>query len=134
MVTLPPLEVQKKVMDGTFNPSDYPHLKCGPAVTKKKHGVGKKATKGSTKVKDGETGKGKDEAGKKSTVRSAIRTTISPLLGCEIPSDHDIIRDRNPFLHRGMTYFECPEYTPNPDLSRPTLNSKNKSTNPETGK
>lgn len=50
-----------------------------------------------------------------------------------MPADHDIIRDRNPFLHKGMTYFECPEYTPNYDLSRPTLNAKNKSVNPETG-
>lgn len=134
MITLPPLEVHKKVVEGTFNPAEYPHLKCGPAVLKKRAGAGKKATKSGPKPKDGETSKGKEDTSRSSSIRTAIRTTIHPLPGCAPPSDHDVIRDRNPFLHKGMTYFECPEYTPNNDLSRPTLNSKNKSINPETGK
>lgn len=134
MITLPPLEVHKKVVEGTFNPADYPHLKCGPAVIKKKSGAGKKTVKSGPKSKDSEHGKSKEETRGKSNTRTAIRSALQPLAGCAVPSDHDIIRDRNPFLHKGMTYFECPEYTPNHDLSRPTLNSKNKSINPETGK
>jgi COMPASS component BRE2 len=136
MITLPPLEVHKKVVDGTFNPAEYPDLKCGPAIIKKKQGAGKKASKSGLKPKDGVDGaKTKDDTVKKTTnARAEIRATLAAAYGCNIPSDHDIIRDRNPFLHKGMTYFECPEYTPNPDLSRPTLNAKNKSINPETGK
>lgn len=136
MITLPSLEVQKKVLEGTFIPADYPDLKCGPAVIKKKSGAGKKMGKSSVKPKDGaDAAKTKDETvAKTSNLRAEIRASVLPMLGCTLPSDHDIIRDRNPFLHKGMTYFECPEYTPNPDLSRPTLNSKNKSINPETGK
>ncbi|KAL6248764.1 transcription factor, contains a PHD finger motif [Rhinocladiella similis] len=134
MITLPSLDVHKKVVEGTYNPAEYPDLKCGPANTKKKPGQGKKSAKSGTKPKDGEFVKTKDESSKKSTSRNSIRATLHPLYGLTMPSDHDIIRDRNPFLHKGMTYFECPEYTPNNDLSRPTLNSKNKSVNPETGK
>ncbi|KIW66963.1 hypothetical protein PV04_06243 [Phialophora macrospora] len=136
MITLPPHEVHKKVVDGTFNPAEYPDLKCGPAIIKKKQGAGKKASKSGLKPKDGVDGaKTKDDTVKKATnARAEIRATLAPANGCKVPSDHDIIRDRNPFLHKGMTYFECPEYTPNPDLSRPTLNAKNKSINPETGK
>ncbi|KAL2397097.1 hypothetical protein ABEF95_000496 [Exophiala dermatitidis] len=145
MITLPPLEVHQKVVQGTFNPADYPHLKCGPAVIKKKSGgAGKKTAKGGggSKPKDGDHhlgGKSKDghdahHHRKPNNTRSAIRSALQPLAGHAVPADIDIIRDRNPFLHKGMTYFECPEYTPNHDLSRPTLNSKNKSVNPETGK
>ena len=137
MITLPSLEVHKKVAEGTFNSSEYPDLKCGPAVIKKKQqSSGKKAAKSGPKPRDnGEVTKSKDDTTKKaSNSRAAIRASISTGLGCTMPSDHDIIRDRNPFLHKGMTYFECPEYTPNYDLSRPTLNAKNKSVNPETGK
>ncbi|OQV07921.1 hypothetical protein CLAIMM_12275 [Cladophialophora immunda] len=135
MITLPSLEVHKKVVEGTYNPSEYPDLKCGPAVMKKKQGAGKKSAKGGSKPKDGDVPKSKEDAVKKPhNARAAIRSALSPMFGCPMPSDHDIIRDRNPFLHKGMTYFECPEYTPNHDLSRPTLNTKNKSVNPETGK
>jgi hypothetical protein len=136
MITLPPLEVQLKVMDGTFNSADYPDLKCGPAQIKKKSSSAKKAAKVGPKSKDGvEAAKSKDDLVKKATnSRAEIRAAVAALHGVSVPSDHDIIRDRNPFLHKGMTYFECPEYTPHVDLSRPTLNTKNKSTNPETGK
>lgn len=135
MITLPSLEVHKKVVEGTFVPSEYPDLKCGPATIKpRKSATGKKGPKSATKGKEGDITKSKDDGMRKSDSRHSISTTLEPLLGLEIPVDHDIIRDRNPFLHKGMTYFECPEYTPHVDLSRPTLNSKNKSINPETGK
>ena len=136
MITLPPLEVHKKVVEGTFNPSDYPDLKCGPAIIKpkKSSSAGKKATKPSKgKEKDGEGAK-KDDGTKGNQSRSVIRASLNPLMGVDLPPELDIIRDRNPFLHKGMTYFECPEYTAHVDLGRPTLNAKNKSVNPETGK
>ena len=134
MITLPPLEVQKKVVQGTYNPAEYPHLKCGPASIKKKTGGGKKVAKSGSKLKEGEAVKVKDDKYRPSSAQTALRASLKPLPGIPVPSAHDIIRDRNPFLHRGMTYFECPEYTPSNDLTRPTLNSKNKSINPETGK
>lgn len=137
MITLPSLEVHKKVVEGTFHPADYPDLKCGPAVSKpRKQAAGKKGSKsgGKAKEKDGEGPKTKEDATKRPHSRAAIRGALHTLAGSPLPPDLDIIRDRNPFLHKGMTYFECPEYTPNHDLSRPTLNAKNKSVNPETGK
>jgi COMPASS component BRE2 len=136
MITLPSMEVHKKVVDGTYNPAEHPDLKCGPAITKKKAGGGKKMAKATSKPKDTADGtKSKDDTAKKTSAsRAALRADLSAILGSTAPSDHDIIRDRNPFLHKGMTYFECPEYTPNNDLCRPTLNAKNKSVNPENGK
>ncbi|RMD39795.1 hypothetical protein DV735_g5335, partial [Chaetothyriales sp. CBS 134920] len=132
MITLPPLEVHKKVVDGTFNPADYPDLKCGPNVIKpKKAGAAKKASKPPAKTKeDG----GRADTAKKAAYRDTLRAPLGSPIGLAIPPDLDIIRDRNPFIHRGMAYYECPEYTPHVDLGRNTLNAKNKSINPETGK
>ena len=136
MITLPPLEVQQKVAEGTFNSAEYPELKCGPATIKPKKGsVAKKPTKPTPKGKDKDGDVKMDEkVSKKAHVRTAIREALNPMLGLAAPPELDIIRDRNPFLHRGLTYFECPEYTPHVDMSRPTLNAKNKTVNPETGK
>jgi COMPASS component BRE2 len=133
MITLPPLEVQQKVMEGTFNSADYPHLKCGPAVIKPKKGTGaKKTSKAPSKSKDKESEphRHKDDSGRAS--RAYLRSDLSPAAS-DAP-DQDIIRDRNPFLFKGLAYYECPDYTPHPDLSRPTLNAKSKSVNAETGK
>ena len=136
MVTLPPLEVQQKVMHGTFNQSDYPELKCGPAIIKsKKAASSKKATKAPGKSKDKEeVSKVRDDGGRKVASRNYLRADLAPLAGTQLPPDQDIIRDRNPFIFKGLAYYECPDYTPHPDLSRPTLNAKSKSNNPETGK
>jgi COMPASS component BRE2 len=137
MITLPPLEVQQKVLDGTFNSADYPHLKCGPALSKSKKGsAGRKMSKAPNKNKDkeAETSKARDEMTRKSRSHSAVRASLKPLQGLDVPPEVDIIRDRNPFLFKSMAYYECPEYTPHPDLSRTTLNAKNKSINPDTGK
>ena len=128
MITLPPLEVHKKVVEGTFNSADYPDLKCGPAIIKPKKGAAtKKASRPAAKSE------GKDSS-KKLTSRDVLRGQLNTAMGLATPPDLDIIRDRNPFLHKQMTYFECPEYTPHADLGRNTLNTKNKSVNPETSK
>jgi COMPASS component BRE2 len=137
MITLPPLEVQQKVVEGTFNPSDYPDLKCGPANIKARKGTGtKKTAKPAQKSKDRETesGRPKDDVGRKSGLRTELRAPLKAVSGLIIPPHIDIIRDRNPFLFKGLAYYECPDYTPHPDLSRPTLNAKSKSVNAETGK
>jgi COMPASS component BRE2 len=129
MITLPPLQVHKKVVEGSFNPADYPDLKCGPAVIKpKKTATGKKAAKPPVKSKEGENGTTKLSS------REVLRVQLNSVMGLSAPPDMDIIRDRNPFIHKQMTYFECPEYTPHVDLGRNTLNAKNKSVNSETGK
>jgi COMPASS component BRE2 len=129
MITLPPLEVHQKVVEGIFNSADYPHLKCGPAIIKPKKGnAPKKGAKPAPKVEN------KADTAKKAGSRDTLRAQLNSGMGLDIPADVDIIRDRNPFLHKGMTYFECPEYTPHVDLGRNTLNAKNKSVNPETGK
>jgi COMPASS component BRE2 len=133
MITLPSLEVHKKVVAGTFVPSEHPHLKCGPAIIKPKKAssAGKKPK--SAKSKEADAGN-KDGGQRKIPVSTFMRSTLEPRPGLDLPSDVDIIRDRNPFLHKGMTYFECPEYNAHVDLGRPTLNAKNKSVNSETGK
>lgn len=137
MITLPSLEVHKKVVEGTFNSADYPELKCGPAKLKPKGKTNKKGAKSTSK----ESGRTKENADDdRADARTNIRTTLKPLLNelgvpvDHIPVDIDIVRDRNPFLHKStLVYFECPEYTPHPDLQRPSQNSKQKSINPETG-
>ncbi|ETN46763.1 uncharacterized protein HMPREF1541_00952 [Cyphellophora europaea CBS 101466] len=137
MITLPPLEVQKKVVEGTFNPADYPDLKCGPAVVKSKKGTaGRKMSKvpGKPKDKDTETSRTREDGTKRLQSSSLLRASLKPISTLSLPPDIDVIRDRNPFIFKGMSYYECPEYTPHPDLSRTTLNAKNKSINPETGK
>jgi COMPASS component BRE2 len=138
MITLPSLEVHKKVVEGSFVPSEYPNLKCGPAVikSKKSSSTGKKAPKSSSKGKEKEGDGSKKEEGHKRTAQysSMLRATLNPVGGLDLPAEVDIIRDRNPFLHKGLTYFECPEYTTHVDLGRPTLNAKNKTISPETGK
>ena len=136
MITLPPLEVHKKVVDGTFNPAEYPDLECGPAQPSKNKRQkllkgGKPSTSGKAKVKEREESVKPVEA---DPLRAALRSQLAPIAGHAIPSDHEIIRDRNPFLLRGQTYFECPDYTPHNDLSRPSAGSKTKSQNPDTGK
>jgi len=130
MITLPSMEVHKKVVEGTFNSADYPDLKCGPAMIKsKKPTTNKKISKTAGKSKDAEDGKGKDKEFTAAKTEQAGHLGISPL------PDLDIIRDRNPFtLKSTMTYFECPEYTPRADLSRPTLNTKAKAVNSDTQK
>lgn len=146
MITLPPLEVHKKVVEGTFNPSDYPHLDCGPAQPSK--AKSKKSTKGgktavskpTTKSKEKDTPeitKTSNNAEESNPLRTLLRSQLHPLTpNTTLPPDHEIIRDRNPFALRGLTYFECPDYTPHNDLSRPNAgtSSKSKSQNPETGK
>lgn len=140
MITLPPLEVQKKVVDGSFNPAEYPHLECGPAQPSKNKRLktskgGKQSTSGKHSSK---TVREREESVKPSNdvdpLRTALRSQLSSLTNHLIPTDHEIIRDRNPFLLRGQTYFECPDYTPHNDLCRPSAGSKTKSQNPETGK
>lgn len=136
MITLPPLEVHKKVVEGTFNPADYPHLECGPAQPSKNKKQktsksGKQSTSGKAKTKEREESLKPVEA---DPLRMALRSQLASITGYPIPSDHEIIRDRNPFIFRGQTYFECPDYTPHNDLCRPSAGSKTKSQNPDTGK
>lgn len=136
MITLPPLEVHEKVVDGTFSPADYPHLECGPAQPSKhkKQKISKSSKPSTTsKVKPKE----REESVKPiaaDPVRTALRAQLQPLTNSTLPPDHDILRDRNPFSMRGQTYFECPDYTPHNDLCRPAAGSKTKSQNPDTGR
>lgn len=138
MITLPSLEVHKKVVEGTFNPADYPELECGPAKPKPKSKATKRKEKASGKEKDKEadTVKSKAKADEeKNDERALIRSALNTAGGFNAPIDHDIIRDRNPFIHKnGPCYFECPEYTVRPDLDRPTNVTRQKSINPETSK
>lgn len=137
MITLPPLEVHKKVVDGTFCPADYPDLECGPA-----HPSKNKRQKMSKGGKAG--GKAAPRAREDSVkpqpltetdpARTALRAALQPLTGTTLPADYEIIRDRNPFVLRGQTYFECPDYTPHNDLCRPSVGMKTKTQNPDTGK
>jgi len=135
MITLPSLEVHKKVVEGTFNPADYPDLACGPATNKpKKQASSKKGSKPGPKAKETESAKGKEKAdgSKKLDIRSQIRANLVPLIGHNIPVEHDILRDRNPFLHKGLVYFECPDYTQRPDLMR--YLTRGQTPNMETGR
>lgn len=138
MITLPPLEVHKKVVQGTFNPAEYPHLACGPGKPRGKGKPSKKKDKGAAKEKEKEVDatKGKPKVDEeKNEERTLIRSALKAATGYEIPLDHDIIRDRNPFIHRnGPCYFECPEYSVRPDLDRQMSNTRQKSVNPETGR
>ncbi|KAK5082404.1 transcription factor, contains a PHD finger motif [Lithohypha guttulata] len=136
MITLPPLEVHKKVVEGTFNPGDYPHLECGPAqLSKNKRQktskTGKQSASGKNKLKEREDSVKPAEP---DPLRAALRWQLSSLSNHTLPSDHEVIRDRNPFGLKGQVYFECPDYTPHNDLSRPSAGNKTKSQNPETGK
>ena len=131
-ITLPPLEVHKKVVDGTFNPAEYPHLSCGPANLKSKNkSTSKKGSKPPSKQKDPDA---VPKSNKKSApVRITPNPSLTPLIQSSyLPSPHEILRDRNPFLQKGIVYFECPDYTSRPDLMRPM--TRGKTTNPETGK
>ncbi|KAK5092909.1 transcription factor, contains a PHD finger motif [Exophiala xenobiotica] len=141
MITLPPLEVHKKVVEGTFNPADYPHLECGPAQPsrnkrQKTSKSGKQSTSGKSKTKEREDSVKPQATTETDPLRAALRAQLQPAAGNAhtIPSDHEIIRDRNPFVLRGQTYFECPDYTPHNDLCRPSAGTKTKTQNPETGK
>lgn len=141
MITLPPLEVHKKVVEGTFNPSDYPDLECGPAhpsrtKSKKATKVGRPSTASKQAVKKELSESKTSDPAEPDPTRTLLRSQLSTLVGHPTPVDHEIIRDRNPFTLRGQTYFECPDYTPHNDLSRPAASStsKSKSQNPETGK
>ena len=131
-ITLPPLQVHKKVADGTFSAAEYPHLYSGPISGRsKKQPLVKKATKTtSAKSKESETGPKKDT---KKTASASFYAGLAPLVSDpDLPPALDILRDRNPFLHRGMVYFECPDYTNRPDLLRPM--TRGKTVNPDTGK
>ena len=112
LITLPPLHIHQKVVQGTFNQSiDAPNLKCGPYQPKKaisKSGAKKSKTK-PTQLSD---------------------DTLNSLL---TPPEADIIRDRIPFESKKLIYFEAPEYARSRDVE--TLGSgKGKSINPDTGK
>lgn len=132
-ITLPPLEVHKKVVDGTFNPTEYPHLACGPANLKsKKSSTSKKGQKPNHKQRDSEPPSKSKDSKKQDNRSHPHQTNLAPLVGTNIPPALDILRDRNPFLHKGIVYFECPDYTQRPDLMRPM--TRGKTLNPETGK
>ena len=112
LITLPPLQIHQKVVQGTFNQSiDAPHLKCGPYQPKKaisKSGAKKSKTKPTPNSDD--------------TPNSSLT-----------PPEVDIIRDRIPFESKKLIYFEAPEYARSRDVE--TLGSgKGKSINPDTGK
>lgn len=137
MITLPSLEVHKKVVQGTFNPADYPDLACGPGKPKAKSKGTKKKDKGAgkEKEKDVDAAKIRSSVDEELQHRTLIRSALKEVTGLNIPVDHDILRDRNPFIHKnGLVYFECPEYTTRPDLERPSNSTRQKSINPETGK
>ena len=129
MITLPTLEVHQKVVEGTFSPAEYPNLKCGPATLKSKKGApNKKASKPAAKK-----GKDRDEDDtQKKDIRTTLREQLNAVHGINALPGLDILRDRNPMPYKGLTYFECPDYTTHADLLRPS--TRGKSQNQETGK
>lgn len=134
MITLPPLEVHKKVVAGTFRSEDYPHLDCGPAHPSKTKVKSKSVKKGTTKTlkkeKEGLDTSRRDVDTHDPTI-ALLRSGLSSPSDAAIPIDQDVLRDRNPFPHRNLTYFECPDYTPHPDLGRPNAPVKQKTQNPD---
>jgi COMPASS component BRE2 len=116
MITLPSLELHKKVAAGTFDhATDAPHLKIGPKQSKK---PGKPGSKGK---------------GKKKVADLAAEETAKP--GPTPPPKLDIIRDRYPVHYKGNIYHESNEYHPiHPDMGAVVNTTNKKATmSPETG-
>jgi COMPASS component BRE2 len=133
MITLPSLEIHEQVVKGTYNPEDHPELSYGPVALKdlKKKPGAKKMGKSKSAV-----AKGKEKATdtpEPEHFRDAKRRQLYTERGLTIPPTLDILRDRNPFPYKGnLLYFECPNYTPRPDLMN--AESKGRTMNPDTGK
>lgn len=136
MITLPSLEIHEQVVKGTYNPADHPELSYGPMSlksVKKKPAAGKKSM---AKPKSA-VAKGKEKASTDTPepehIRDVVRGEVHKAYGIDTPATLDILRDRNPFQFKNnLVYFECPDYTPRPDLIHAA--SKGRTNNPETGK
>lgn len=136
MITLPSLEIHDQVVKGTYNPADHPDLSYGPMslkALKKKPAASKK---GMAKPKSA-VAKGKEKASTDTPepehLRDSVRRQLYAERGITIPPTLDILRDRNPFpFKNNLVYFECPDYTPRPDLVHTA--TRGRTVNPESGK
>lgn len=127
MITLPSLAIHQKVVQGTFDKArDAPSLKCGPWIPEeeKTKPTAKSGAKRAKAKKDAKKATPKPETGESSTAQKQP----DPLLP---PVKLDIIRDRAPFEHKKIIYFDYPEYTVNRDIQTPAP-GKGKSINPAT--
>ena len=129
MITLPPLAIHQKVVEGTFDSArDAPDLKCGPYVPNSKKGkaTAKNGAKRAPKSKkDANTDPSKSEAATSNTAQTLTDTPQPPLV-------IDIIRDRAPLEHKKVIYLESLDYAVNRDIETPGA-GKGKNINTETG-
>lgn len=129
MITLPPLAIHQKVVEGTFDSArDAPDLKCGPFVpnSKKAKAAAKTGAKRGPKSK-------KDVNPDQPKPDEATSSTMPTPTDAPQPLPvFDIIRDRAPLEHKKLIYLESVDYTINRDIETPAT-GKGKSINPETG-
>ncbi len=136
MITLPPLEIHEQVVKGTYNPAEHPELSYGPMSLKQ---LKKKPTPAKKSMAKGKaaTAKGKEKASTDTPepehLRDRVRREVQAQHGINNSANLDILRDRNPFpFKNNLVYFECPDYTPRPDLVHTA--TRGQTINSETGK